>query len=525
MSKYQWRRGVVQETLPSTLNWWGSLGILILIYLSLASTIDRGDALYIYERVSRNEFFLFGMSFWFCFRGSLTGFRFWTALKYLFFVFPKMRRELEMFAPYGTVAILYTGYAKSETEVFNALVAVYKAAYRYGSKRTILVMAMSKNEKGEHEFPLLEEVRKYMVGLASSQEEVDFYHGMILRAFAQDGTGKRSALVRSIRFIRDELGGADVYYMMDGDSIPAEDAFVRSIPFFQNHPDIGGLTLENRVYTQGGEFYNLYSLLRFVRRRVDLAYAATVLTGRGSFIRGCILESDEALTLLGSHFISWGSENIIKALTGDDKTMVYLTWSQRYRTLFIPDVHLYAMEEALPEAGPKGLVKGLKQLGLHEFFAAFLSMLVQETRYTRNMQLVGKALWQVRPADLPITMKLLDQRFFFWSAVVGPISAIVASIMYHPVIFLFWVFTSLNLRIVVTLFQGLVYGYWHPMMPFISFLNVAQGIVKIFSYHNIDKARWNRDGGEEVSYNWWLPVLYISAIAIVITLILNIGGK
>lgn len=231
MPKYKWRRGVVQETLPSKVNWWGSLGILILIYLSLASTIDRGDALYIYERVSKNEFFLFGMSFWFCFRGSLTGFRFWTALKYLFFVFPKMRRELEMFTPYDTVAILYTGYAKSEVEVFNALVGVYKAAYRYGARKTILVMAMSKGEKGEREFPLLEEIRRYMIGLASSQKEAEFYQTMVLRAFAQDGTGKRSALKTSIELVR-SLGGADVYYMMDGDSIPAEDAspFSRIIP-------------------------------------------------------------------------------------------------------------------------------------------------------------------------------------------------------------------------------------------------------------------------------------------------------
>lgn len=279
------------------------------------------------------------------------------------------------------------------------------------------------------------------------------------------------------------------------------------------------------MYTQGGEFYNLYSLLRFVRRKGDLGYAPTVLTGRGSFIRGKILETDEALMLLSNHFISWSGENIIKALTGDDKTMVYLVWSHGYRTLFVPDVYLYAMEEALTDAGGKGLVRTLKKLGLHEFFSDFLSILVQETRYTRNMQLVGKALWQVRPADLPTTMKLLDQRFFFWSAVVGPISAIVASIMYHPVIFLFWVFTSLNLRIVVTLFQGLVYGYWHPMMPFISFLNVAQGVVKIFSYHNIEKAKWNRDGGEGVSYNWWLPVAHIGAIVIIITLTLNLGSK
>lgn len=519
MEKYRWKRGVVQETFPSSTNWWVSLAVLFCTYFLLISAIQVGDALYIYQRVAEKAFLLWGIGAWFAFRVSLTAFRFLTAVEYLYLTFPKMRQALETFSPYDRVAILYTGYAKSDIEVFNALVAVYKAAYRYGAKRTILVMAMSKNEKGEKEFPLLEEIRRYMVGLAESEDEVRFYNEMVVRAFAQDGTGKRSALTKGIRFVR-RIGGADVYYMMDGDSIPSEHAFTKSIPFLQNYPHIGAVTLENFSYTQGGGFYALYSLLRFVRRRVDLAYAPTVLTGRGSFIRGNILEKDESLSLLDSHYIEWrGKRRVIKALTGDDKTMVYLTWSQGYKTAFIPDAALYAMEEALTDAGPKVVVKTLQKLGLHDFFAPFLSMLVQETRYTRNMQLVGKALWQVRPADLPTTLKLLDQRYFFWAAIVGPISAIVASVVYHPIVFLFWVFTSLTLRVVVTLFQGGVYGYWHPMMPIVSFLNVIQGVVKIFSFWNIDKARWSRDGGDiGGSYNWIFPVIHIAVIVLIITI-------
>lgn len=522
MPKYQWKRGVVQETLPSSLNWWTSLILLFGIYYLLLNIILVSDALYIYKRVAEKAYLFWGVGIWFFFRTSLTAFRITTAVEYLAFSFPRMRRELETFPPYSTIAILYTGYAKSDVEVFNALTAVYKAAFRYGATKTILVLAMSKNEKGEREFPLLEEIRRYMINLAESEEEAGFYKGMVVRAFAQDGTGKRSALVKAIRFVR-KIGGADAYYMMDGDSIPQEDAFVRAIPFLQNYPDIGAVTLENYSYTQGGGFYNLYSLLRFMRRRVDLAYAATVLTGRGSFIRGNILEQEQSLLLLDAHFIQWrGKEGIIRALTGDDKTMVYLTWSQGYKTIFVPDVALYAMEEPLEEAGAKVVVRGLQKLGMHEYFAPFLSMLVQETRYTRNMQLVGKALWDVRPADLATTLKLLDQRFFFWAALVGPLSAIVASIAYHPVVFFFWVFTSLTIRVVVTLFQGILYGYWHPMMPVVSFFNIIQSVVKIFSYWNIGRARWSRDGGNLVgAYNWFTPSMHIAIILIILYMLLK----
>lgn len=521
MSKYEWRKGVVKTTLPSRVNWMVSLWLLSLTYYSLFySTFEMANALEVYQRIiEEKELFFWSIGIWFYFRGSLMTFRFGTAVAYLYFKFPRMRKSLEVFAPYDRLAILYTGYAKSEVEIFNALTAVYKAAYLYGAKKTILVMAMSKNEKGEREFPLLDKIRQHMVDQASTLEEADFYCGMELVAFAQDGTGKRAALVKSIVKVI-KLGGADIYYLMDGDSAPEEEAFVKSIPFFQNYPRVGGITLENWAYVQGDLFYVLYSLLRFLRRRVDQAYACTVLTGRGSFIRGEILESRDAVTLLSSHYIPWG-ESVIKALTGDDKTMVYLVWAMGYETLFLPDVGLFAMEEPLPEAGSKTLVRLLKRVRLQEVCNSFLSFITQEFRYARNMLLVAVLLWRVRPNNLATTLKLFDQRFFFWAALVGPLSSVVASTVYGWSIFLFWIVSSLTLRIGLTLVQGVIYGYWHPLMPIISFINIIQGGIKLFSFRNIDKARWNRGGNEVGSYDWLSPVVLFLSLTTFLALVIK----
>lgn len=521
MEKYYWEKGVEKESLPSTLNWGVSMGILIAIYAFLVWMISYSDPIYVFSRVMEKTFFLWGAGIWFIYRMSIAGFRFSKAFEYLFWTFPRMRSSLEPFLPYHTVAIIYTGYSKTDTEIWNALCGMYKAAYRYGAKRTIVVMAMSKNEKGESEFALLQEVLDYMSARAESRHERDFYQRIIAHAFAQDGSGKRAAITKILEFLIPF--DVDVAYLMDGDSIPEELAFVKAIPFFQNNPEIGSITLNNFCYTQGGDFYNLYSILRFVRRIVDIAYSPTVNTGRGSFIRGSILQSSLAFDILDSHFINWGGEQV-RAVTGDDKTMVYLVWSLGYKSLFVPDVSLYAMEEPLPKEALSGIwTKVLSSLGLYGFFAPFLSILAQESRYTRNMQLVGKALWEVRPNDLATTMKLFDQRFFFWAAIVGPISAAVASYTFHPMIFVFWLLSSLTIKVGITLLQGIAYGYWHPMMPIVTFLNVIQGFVKIFSFWNIKQGRWSREGQKmEEPNDYFRPALQVIFTVVVIATLMQI---
>lgn len=519
---YRWEKGLVYESLPSRLHWVMSLIALIAVFWFLIITSSLVDSIDVLSRVLERPLILWGFGAWLLWRMSLMGLRITSAIEFLYFTFPRMRQELETFPPYDRLAILYTGYAKSDVEVHNALLGVFKASFRYGARTTTLIAAMSKNEKGEKEFRLLDEIRRVAIQSAESKEEAEFYGKMEVRAFAQDGSGKRAALKKCIEAVK-SLGGADVYYLMDGDSIPTPDAFQRSIPFFQQDPRLGGITLENYSYTQGSGFFNLYSHLRFVRRRVDLGYATTVLTGRGSFIRGEILESDEALQLLDAHFIEWsGPQGIVKALTGDDKTTLYLTWSKGYTTLFVPDVYLYAMEEPLPLEikDAEWVVTGLRWLGL----LPLLSVIRQETRYTRNMLLVGKALWEVRPPDWLVFLKLLDQRYFFWAGLVGPISAISAAVVYeHPGIISAWVLTSLVLRTGVTLLQGIVRGYWHPLMPMVSFVNVVQALVKVFGYYNIGRAKWNRDGESvEGPYDWISPTLTITMIFTTINILLAI---
>lgn len=228
------------------------------------------------------------------------------------------------------------------------------------------------------------------------------------------------------------------------------------------------------------------------------------MTGRGSIFRGEILENKHSLQVLNAHIIEYRRKKHTKAVTGDDKTTVYLTWLYGFETFFIPDTYLYAMEEPLP------CNKFLEFCGLRSITSIFS----QEMRYTRNMQLMAPELWRVRPRGwkyLSTAIKLLDQRYFFWAALVGPISACIATVKFHPVVFLVWLLSTIILRIIITLVQGGISGKWHPLMPLISLLNIPQAIIKIVSRYNLDVGKWKQDG-TEIKYNWWKPFLHIGAM-------------
>lgn len=494
---YRWQERVIKASFPSLLNWLVSLLALISVFVLCGIVIfDQKDFLTSFLVEQRANVILPGaLSFWFLFRGGFALYRGILAAWYLYVEFPIMRKNLPDYAPYEAVGIIYTAYEKERVEIVNALSSIYLMCYNYGAERVYLMAGMSKGKKGEDEFRIVEEVRNSLIASARCEEERKYYEdNIILVAYSQDGSGKRMAEHEAAEFV---FGQEDVALisMQDGDTCCDPHEFEKIAPFFQCYDKLGAMTVANQADVEGPLDYNIYCHLRFVNRHPDLAFASTVLTGRKSVIRGNILAAEGALETLLTHYVTWKGKKVL-ALTGDDKTMVRLVWEQGYETAYAPDVMATAMEKPLNPPSDAWMTSITRFLGLLPLWTSVRSFWIQETRYSGNMLLHSASLREhvQNSGNLNARLKLLDQRYFPWSALVGPYSGILAACVFHPTLLVIWFMGSLFLRTILTLMKGMMYGYWHPLMPLMSFSNIPQAIIKTYRLYNLKRQSWSRGG-------------------------------
>lgn len=519
-------RGVIKGSFPSGLNWLLSLLFLIAVFAFGGIVIfDQREFLGEFLEKQRVNVLVPGtLGLFLVIRGGMGAYRKIQAASYLFIEFPRMRKKLPEYAPYDKVAYVCTAYHKEEIEIWNTLSSIYLASYRYGAQQVYLMVGMSEHERGEDEFRIAEAVREFMISAAGSEDEKSYYKdNVILVAFSQDGTGKRMAMSEAIDFVLDS-GNVDLWVTKDGDTCCEPDSLKKVAPFFQFYDKLGGATVANQADVEGGILYNTYCHTRFLLRDAkDLPMAATVLTGRESYIRGNILTKETAKTLL-HHYVTFQGENIL-ALTGDDKTMVKLVWSQGYETLYIPDVVATAMEKPLDLDEDAVKTKIATAFGVEQEFQEVRSFGIQEPRYSGNMLLHNMPLRDSvhHSGNVNARIKLWDQMFFHWSALVGITSGMLASLYYgNFVLFVIWFEGSLFLRLLVTYTDAMVLAIstrsklaWHPLMPLMNFSNIAQAVIKTRRIYNLAKQLWSRGGGksEKKSNNIW-PIMVFSIIVV-----------
>jgi len=510
---YMWEEGKVYETRPSSFSWWVSL-ILSLAYC-LALVIPMGITTSNKIVLMGTTPLLFIYSFWFAFRSTKWGLTAYWGREYLKKDFPKIRNGLRALQPGYKLGVVYTAWEKSDIEIRLAVEGTLKAICKSKAGKVFFYAAMTKGIRGDQERRLIESVFE-KVSRESSLEDAEYIDSIELLTVKQLGEGKRHYLVEAIRKLM-QMGGVDYYYLLDGDSIPEEKLIAEGARYLQRYQEIGGVTFDNKAYVQGSLLFLLYTTLRFIRRKMDLAFAATVLTGRGSLIRAEIFEDEMSLKYLNSHPIKYG-KNVIMGYTGDDKTTVYLTWSKGFRSIFVPDVFVYAMEEPLPKRSWKNHwgERLLALIGLGDI----VSIVRQEYRYSRNMQLGAQDLIRVRPQGvLPVAVKLMDQKYFYWSGIVGFFAMIVALPHYGMDVLHFYLFWTYIIRLIVTGIPALQYGYWHPLLPLVSYLNILQTVVKIISRANLDKASWSRGGMSVGAIDVLRPTCFILEIVAVLYLL------
>jgi len=269
--------------------------------------------------------------------------------------------------------------------------------------------------------------------------------------------------------------------LRDGDSILGQGSLARACMVLASQADVGAVTTENVPWVKGTGLVREWYRLRMAQRHsymcsLSLSRKLLVLTGRFSVFRAEIATSADFILAIEHDSIRHWRLGQIKMLTGDDKSSWYAVLRRGWNMLYIPDAVIHPVEEL-----PAGNV-----------LSATTALM---TRWYGNMVRSNGRAIALGPKHCGMFPWLcfVDQRLSMWTALIGPMSAIVLSFSYGATIFcsyLLWVLVSRGL---ICLALGLTSGRFHPLFPFILYYGQVVGsLIKIRVSFQPHRQRWTR---------------------------------
>lgn len=421
--------------------------------------------------------------------------------------FKKLREKVNKHLQYliakngsENLGVIYTAYGKSKEEVFNAMSCLLEEAFSHSSTygaKVILGIALDKGNIGTYQQKMVNKIY-HQIGQKHPNVKV------FLKCFLQDGSGKRTAIVDARNYVM-KSGGAKNYIFMDGDTCIPKHTFIKLLPFLWLDNKLGGLTCNNKTYFQGTTWGLAWSKNRFIHRHCDCLAVLLVLTGRLSIIKGSVVESEEFDILLLNHYVRTKDGQVVKMLSGDDKTIYVLLLKLGLKTLYVPDVSVLCME-TLPDNE-----KGLKNNWVYN--SSKLSY-----RYSGNMIAVGKDLldkFTFKELGLWRAWKIVDQRYGYWRPMSSFIAALTLSCLYHWIFFLIYLNYALVKSTIETLLIGALYGEWNFYLPVVKRItDLSNSFIKNDKLSNLNKQNWNNQGIKSGKYkkNHFFPIVRIMGI-------------
>lgn len=362
--------------------------------------------------------------------------------------------------------------------------------------------------------------RKTVIVSVATQEEADLIALKVEEAcpkapidlrFTQQAHGKRYAIGHALRFLRryrPETRDDAVLLLMDGDSVLGPEMIEKCLPHFQRDSGLGAITtneaLESSPRWATGEWFRLkFAKRHFYMSSHSLSHRVLTLTGRGSFVRTPIALSDEFIRLLENDSIQHPVHGHIPFLLGDDKSTLFCVLKDQWRMLYVPDAWVYAREDRT-----------------EGFFKLSTTLM---GRWYGNMLRNNYRCLALGPTKMPfyIWICFLDQRISMWTGLVGPVSAVLATIFKSVFIlplYLGWV-------TVVRLFQLWIFSggklRMSPVMvPMQLFDQIVGSLIKIYGLFHLSDQEWSK-GGESSKLSHGDPrVLRHSRYAFVATVTL-----
>lgn len=307
-------------------------------------------------------------------------------------------------------------------------------------------------------------------------------HGVHLILEPQRGLGKRDAMVSALHYVAQDLPPADsMTLLMDGDSLLGPGVLELSLRMLVAHPDVGAVTTQNIPLVRGAGLVREWYRLRMAQRHqimcsMSLSRRLLVLTGRFSVFRSEVtVTPDFVLGLDGDEIEHWRLGSI-RMVTGDDKSTWFSVLKQGWKMLYLPDVHIYPLEE-LP---PGGFLAGTQALMVRWF-----------GNMVRN---IGRAI-ALGPGRVGgfIWWSLIDQRLSMWTALIGPITALLVAVLYSWQVLAAYVLWILASRLVNCVMIFLLGGVFHPWFPLLLYYNQFVGaLIKIYMTFFPHLQRWTR---------------------------------
>ncbi|MCB5425161.1 glycosyltransferase [Altererythrobacter sp. CC-YST694] len=430
-------------------------------------------------------------------RHSWAGLHFARAAIYLCLVFPRMAvrvREGAKGRRVPHVAVVVTSYNIARAEFRAVYSALFADLAAYGAPATVIAAITTDRDR-----MLLDDMLASFTFPAGIEMIVQF----------QRGDGKRSALGMALRCLaRRELPRGSVTMLLDGDVVVERGALEKCLPFFLADPTLGALTTNNSAVTNGDGVSASWYSLRYAQRHVlmsslSLSRRLLVLTGRFSLYRNEEVVRPEFIDLIENDGMRDWLHGRFRFLTGDDKSAWYALLRRKVKMLYIPDVTAVGFE-ALP-AG-YGFLSGSTRL-MHRWLGNMLRS------NSRALQLgpgvCGTFTW----------LCILDQRLTMWTALVGPVLALILSLTVSPVVLLYYLAWVALSRLVLAGLNGLAWGRFHPLWPLLlAYDQIWGALLKTYLQFRLHRQSWTRQGivtggSEAVAGNVAAGGLHLLALA------------
>lgn len=314
------------------------------------------------------------------------------------------------------------------------------------------------------------------------------------------GTGKRDALSEGLRKIAKTCPTReDIVILVDGDSCVPVDIVDKSAPFFTD-PRVGALTTDEVAEIERPGLFRDWFRLRFDQRQVmmcsmGLSNRVLTLTGRMSVFRADLATNPEFIRIIKDDHIDHWRFGHLQFLTGDDKSTWYWLLKQGFEMAYLPDVQSVSMESQ-PKPG---------------FIASATTLM---TRWFGNMLRTNARALALPRRDIGtfVWWSLLDQRISIWTTLAGPTAALIAALLYDPMILVGYAAWVMGTRYVfctaICAFRGRSFPITYPVLLYFS--QLVGALVKSHVSFRLDRQKWTRQSnsfqnvgvGAPQSFGW-----------------------
>ncbi len=296
--------------------------------------------------------------------------------------------------------------------------------------------------------------------------------------------GKRRAIADALRELAPGNQGADgAVVFMDGDTVMSPGLLRKVLPMFVISPPVAALTTNEDALTRGPAWFAEWLSLRFGQRHLymcslSLSRKLLCLTGRLSVFRASVASDPTFRAQVKNDWIDhwlWGPYQM---LSGDDKSTWYWLASRGEHMLYVPDALATTIE----------VVEG----------SALLRALANMRRWSGNMLRTSWRAIALGPGKLGLFpwWCVVDQRLSIWTAMVGPITAVLAVLAGQPEIaaaYLLWVVLARTIRAAVAWRHGRRFSAFY--IPLQVFSEWSSALIKAWLCFHPAKQSWLNRGG------------------------------